>query len=93
MIMPPTLAMGWECPCPVFSGRQRVFYYAADVVVERIFQRIFLVLVHQSGGVCDGPRWGVDGVTFTVQTVANNIVGGGGGDRLWGHLSKYGDRV
>ncbi|MCA1959123.1 MAG: hypothetical protein LDL14_11425 [Nitrospira sp.] len=43
------------------------------------FSTYFQFRFTNPGGLCDGQGCGADGLTFTVQTVANNVGGGGGG--------------
>ncbi|MGC4071834.1 MAG: PEP-CTERM sorting domain-containing protein [Nibricoccus sp.] len=43
------------------------------------FSTYFQFRITGSGGSADGDGWGADGITFVVQTVANNVGGAGGG--------------
>ena len=46
------------------------------------FSTYFQFRFTNPGGACDGMGCGADGIVFTVQTVANNVGGGGGGRTL-----------
>jgi hypothetical protein len=46
---------------------------------DAAFSTFFRFRFTGAGGSCDGFGCGADGIVFTVQTVANNVGGGGGG--------------
>lgn len=48
------------------------------------FSTYFQFRFTNPGGACDGMGCGADGIVFTVQTVANNVGGGGGGIGYFG---------
>lgn len=52
---------------------------AVSLASDASFSTFFQFRITDSGGAMDNDGWGADGITFVVQTVANNVGGGGGG--------------
>jgi len=52
---------------------------AVNLAIDASFSTFFTFRITNSGGIIDGDGTGADGLTFTVQTVANTAGGSGGG--------------